>query len=114
MDSRIEKHLGRYKSDLGRVGNGEIAAVTPLGLSVDWNEPHQGGQVESFGDDLTGALSFIKEQSRFIMNERYADKEDFPSLNFNYLVKYSNGKPSLSTFDTIICSSDSRRGDFNI
>jgi hypothetical protein len=114
MDSRIEKHLGRYKSDLGRVGNGEIAAVIPLGLSVDWNEPQQGGQVESFGDDLTGALSFIKKQSRFIMNERYADKEDFPSLNFNYLVKYSNGKPSLSTFDTIICSSDSRRENFNI
>ena len=73
MDSRIEKHLGRYKSDLRRVGNGEIAAVTPLGLSVEWNEPHQGGQVESFRDDLVGALSFIKEQSQFIMNERYAD-----------------------------------------
>lgn len=114
MDSRIEKHLRRYKGDLGKVGNGEIAEVIPLGLSVDWNEPRNGGQVETFGDDLAGALSFIKEQTRFIMNESYAEKEDFPSLNFNYLVKYINGKPSLSTFDTIICSSDSRRGDFNI
>lgn len=113
MDSRIEKHLRGYKESLAKVGNGEIVAVTPLGLSVDWNEPHDGGQVENFGDNIEAALSFIKKQTRFIWNERYADKEHFPSLNFNYLIEYKNGK-KLSTFDTIISSYDSRREDFNI
>lgn len=113
MDSRIEKHLRRYKENLATVGNGEVVAVTPLGLSVDWNEPHEGGQVERFEDDLNAALSFIKEQTRFIWNERYAEKDDFPSLNFNYLIEYKDGK-KLSTFDTIISSYDSRREDFNI
>jgi hypothetical protein len=113
MYSRIEKHLRGYKDSLGRIGNGEIVAVTSSGLSVDWNEPHDGGQVKWFGDDIEAALSFIKEQTRFIWNERYADKEDFPSLNFNYLVEYSDGK-RLSTFDTIISSYDARREDFKI
>lgn len=113
MYSRIEKHLRGYKDSLGRIGNGEIVAVTSSGLSVDWNEPHDGGQVEFFGHDIDAALSFIKKQTRVIWNESYADKEDFPSLNFNYVVEYSNGR-KLSTFDTIISSYDARREEFSI
>ena len=113
MDSRLEKHLRGYKKDLATVGNGEVVAVTPFGLSVDWNEPYEGGQVKEFEDDLREALSFLKDKAREIRNETYADNEHFPSLNFNYLIEYKDGK-KLSTFDTIIDSYDSRRENFDI
>ena len=113
MDSRLEKHLRRYKKDLATVGNGEVVAVTPFGLSVDWNVPYEGGQVKEFEDDLRGALSFLKDKAREIGDERYADGGHFPSLNFNYLIEYKDGK-KLSTFDTIIDSYDSRRENFDI
>lgn len=113
MDSRLEKHLRRYRENLATVGNGEVVAVTPFGLSVDWNVPYEGGQVKEFEDDLREALSFLKDKAREIRNERYAENEDFPSLNFNYLIEYKDGK-KLSTFDTIIDSYDSRRENFDI
>ncbi len=113
MDSRIEKHLRIYKEYLEKLEKGEVAEVKSFGLSVEWNEPRNGGQSEDFGDDLSAAISFIKAKTDEIFGERYADKEHFPSLNFRYMVKMNSGQ-SMYTFDTIIESYEARRGNFDV
>lgn len=113
MNSRIESRLHGYKEALEKIKSGEVVSVEPTGLSVDWNTPRDGGQFESFGEDLSKAIDFIKNLTREIERESYAEKEHYPSLNFNYKIEYKDGK-KLYTFDSIIPSYEARHGNFNI
>ena len=113
MDSRIESRLYGYKEALGKIKSGEVVSVEPLDLTVNWNTPRNGGQFESFGENLSKAIAFIKSLTMKIENETYAEKEDYPSLNFNYKVEYSDGKKGYH-FDSIIDPYQARHGQFNI
>jgi hypothetical protein len=84
-----------------KLDKGEIKEIIDGEFSVHWNQGGCNGMGNEQYDNLNAAVSRCKELTQDMLGERYAEREDFPTISKDFRYIDLDGKKHFES-DTII------------